>query len=56
LEAGARKAKFQPLNSSELIHSAHQVYEAVAEESSQTLHVDAALPEMLSVLGDKGLL
>lgn len=56
IEAGARKAKFQTLNFVDMVSSAHEVYEAVAEENSQTLLYAGDLPDRLPIFGDKGLL
>lgn len=56
IEAGARKAKFQPLNFSDVVRSAYEVYEAVAEEESQKLIIDSNFADELPILGDKGLL
>jgi signal transduction histidine kinase len=54
IEAGARKAKFRPLDLSALLFQMHDVFESVAEESGKRLEL--AADEGLRVQGDRDLL
>ncbi|WP_339746964.1 HAMP domain-containing sensor histidine kinase [uncultured Maricaulis sp.] len=56
IEAGARRARFQPLDLSEIAESVFDVYAAVAEENDQTLSLKSEGDTPARILGDRDLL
>ena len=56
IEAGARKAKFKPVNLSEVVGSVLDAYEAVAEDAGMSLAQPAGPRPEAMIFGDKDLL
>ena len=56
IEAGARKARFKPVQLGDVIASVLEAYEAVAEDAGMTLTGPSGAPPGRSISGDKDLL
>jgi len=56
IEAGARRARFQPVDLSGIAESLVDVYAAVAEENGQTLQLESEGDAPARILGDRDLL
>ncbi len=54
IEAGARRSAFAALDAAPLLRDMGELYEAVAEDHGQSLHV--AIPDSLAIFGDRDML